>query len=223
MIGADIIERAGHILHDEGTVRWKPAELLLYIADAENQIIEVKPTANSVTDNIAIAPNNPLQAIPSDAVKLLRLVRNMGTDGETPGRAIILTSRATLDSLDVEWPRRTGSAIEHWIYDPEGDRDVFWVTPFTTQEVFVEAVYAKRPAALADDQQELTLGDQYINQVLDWVLYRAFSKDAEYGSVPQRAMQHYQAFSTALGVKMQTMQRTNPNITRRGGETMGKV
>lgn len=223
MIGADIIERAAHILHDAGQVRWTPEELLLYIADAEYQVIEAKPTATAVTENITISANSPLQSIPADAVKMLRLVRNMGPDGNQAGRTIILASRATLDALDVDWPRQSGSEVEHWIYDPDADRDVFWVTPYPTQNIKVEAVYAKRPAALADDQQELTLGDQYINQVLDWTLYRAFSKDADYGSSPQRAMQHYQAFATALGVKIQMMQRTNPNITRRGGETMGKV
>lgn len=223
MKGADIIARAEKILHDESSVRWTTDELMLYIGDAEFQVIEAKPTATSVTKNITLSSGNPEQSIPSDAVKMLQLVRNTGFGGDQDGRAIILTSRATLDSMDIDWPRRSGTEIEHWIYDPSADRDVFWVTPYPTQNIKVEAVYTKRPVPLSDDQQDLTLGDQYINQVLDWVLYRAFSKDSDYGSPGQRSQQHLQAFSQALGIKMQTMQRSDPNITRRGGDTMGRV
>lgn len=223
MKAADIIARAENILHDVENVRWTTDELLLYASDAEFQVIEVKPTATSVTKTITLKAGNAEQTIPSEAVKMLRLVRNMGQNGDQAGRAIILTSRATLDSMNVDWPRESGNEVEHWIYDPDADRDVFWVTPYPTQNIKVEAVYTKRPVPLTDPNQEMTLGGQYINQVLDWVLYRAFSKDADYGSPAQRAQQHLQAFSQALGIKMQTMQRSDPNITRRGGETMGKV
>lgn len=219
----DIIERAEQILHDVGNVRWERDELMRYCSDAEFQVVEAKPTATSTTEKITINAGSPEQIIPSKALKMLRLVRNMGPNGDQAGRAIILTSRATLDAMDVDWPRRSSNEIEHWVYDPNADRDVFWVTPYPTQNIKVEAVYAKSPLALNGIMDVLTLGDQYINPVLDWVLYRAFSKDADYGSPSQRAMQHLQAFSTALGVKMQTMQRTDPNITRRGGETMGRV
>lgn len=223
MYARDIIDRAERILHDEENVRWTTDELIDYINDAEEQIVEVKPTANTLTANIQLAAGTPHQNIPVVATKMHRLVRNMGPNGDQPGRAIILTSRAVLDSMDIDWPRRSGTEIEHWVYDPNADRDVFWVTPYPVQSIRVEAVYVGKLLKAQQASDGLNLGDQYINQVLDWVLYRAFSKDADYGSSSQRAQQHLQSFSQALGIKMQTMQRTDPNITRRGGETMGRV
>ena len=42
-----------------------------------------------------------------------------------------------------------------------------------------------------------------MSPILDWVLYRAYSKDAEYGANEARAAASYQAFNSALGAKTQ--------------------
>jgi len=47
---------------------------------------------------------------------------------------------------------------------------------------------------------------------LDYVLYRAYSKDADLTpNAPQRAISHYQAFVSALGDKSKVDQMINPN------------
>ncbi|MNR41654.1 hypothetical protein D3C85_1600680 [compost metagenome] len=51
--------------------------------------------------------------------------------------------------------------------------------------------------ALAD------LDDIYINPIIDFMLYRCFSKDAEYSANSNRAAGHYNAFLQQLGEKTQ--------------------
>ncbi len=222
MLASEIIDRARPILHDNEGVRWPQAELLAYISDAQHQIIEIKPTANAVTARITIQPNRPDQEIPENAQKMLRLVRNVLAN-DRPGRGIVLTSRAVMDAMNPEWPSEAGIEVEKWLYDPDSDRSTFWVYPSVMNPVEVEAVYSSLPDPVLLATDQLSLSGRYINQILDWVLFRAFSKDADYAGASQRSMQHLDAFATAMGVKMQQMMRTNPNLTRRGGETMGKT
>jgi len=216
MQASDIIQRAAPLLNDADNVRWEEPELLRYIADAQQQIVDVKPSSNSVTQNITLTAQSTLQNKPATAKQMIRLVRNMGSGGATPGRAIIMTSRESMDAMDVNWHSETGDQVERWIYDPDADRDVFWVYPALSQRAMVEAVYSKNPAStIASPSTALDLGPQYLNPILDWVLYRCFSKDADYGGNLQRAQTHLEAFATNLGVKIQRIMRTNPNFTRR--------
>jgi hypothetical protein len=52
--------------------------------------------------------------------------------------------------------------------------------------------------------ETIKIVDSYANAMLDYMLYRAYSKDAEYAANAQRAMGHYQAMQAALGIKTQT-------------------
>ncbi|MCK7581011.1 MAG: hypothetical protein MZV65_38935 [Chromatiales bacterium] len=58
----------------------------------------------------------------------------------------------------------------------------------------------------------IKLDDIYANAILDYVLYRAYSKDAEYAANAQRAALHYQAFTNALGVKTQVDTNNDPRL-----------
>jgi hypothetical protein len=49
--------------------------------------------------------------------------------------------------------------------------------------------------------------------LLDYVLYRAFSKE-DPAAAPQRAVTHYQAFATAIGIQSQVETATSPGRKR---------
>jgi hypothetical protein len=56
----------------------------------------------------------------------------------------------------------------------------------------------------------IRLDDSYGNVMQDYVLYRCYTKDAEYASNAQRAVAHYQSFQTALGVSAQANAASQP-------------
>lgn len=58
----------------------------------------------------------------------------------------------------------------------------------------------------------IKLDDIYANAILDYVLYRAYSKDAEYAANASRAALHYQAFTAALGAKTQVDAGNDPHL-----------
>ncbi|MDO8312640.1 MAG: hypothetical protein Q7T25_11940, partial [Sideroxyarcus sp.] len=51
----------------------------------------------------------------------------------------------------------------------------------------------------------------YGNGILDYVLYRAYSKDADYAANAQRAVGYYQVFAAALGIKDAADIKSSPN------------
>lgn len=221
MQASDVTSRVGRALYDTDNVRWPVVELLEHITDAERMIVQLLPDANAVNEAVQLVTGTR-QQLPADGIRLMRVTRNMGEAGTTPGRVIYPTTRDSLDAELPDWHESEGSEIEHYIYDPGADRTRFYVYPGVPdgENVYVEVVYSALPAEVVTESQVLTLGDQYLPAVLDWVLYRCWSKDADYAGNTSRAMAHQQSFYQQLGVKFQAAARVDPNRRVRGGEAM---
>lgn len=69
----------------------------------------------------------------------------------------------------------------------------------------VDAVVSRIPEAVyvltQDDDTPVPLEEAYVNPLVDWMLFRAFSKDAAGGAESGLAAQHYQSFVEQLGIK----------------------
>ncbi|MEE4238746.1 MAG: DUF6682 family protein, partial [Anderseniella sp.] len=117
--------------------------------------------------------------------------------------------RKTLDDQRRIWHNdRPSPTIAQWMFDPRDPRS-FMVYPPATTGAQLEVLYSElpQPHALTNEQlsnpattETLRLPDHAANMVLDYVLFRAYSKDAEYSANASRAAAHYQAVLSALGV-----------------------
>lgn len=205
-----ILRRARRLLFDTDGMRWPDTEMLEFINDAQRQIVFLRPEAYAVTGVITAAVGTR-QTIPAGGVRLLRVTRNMNQVGNTTGKAIREANRLALDSELPGWHAMPGQVeVSHFAFDQVNPR-TFYVYPPAASGCRIEAIYSATPPELVgsysasgflSNANSLTLavGDQYINPVLDWVLHRAFSKDAEYGGDPQRAMHYLREFGNALDV-----------------------
>lgn len=205
MLASDIILRAAHLLFDESNVRWTKSELLRYISDGQRQIVLLRPDAGAVTATVTLVAGTK-QGIPaSTGIRFLRAMRNMGSGGgETPGRAIRECSRVALDNEQPDWHSDTPTnVIQHYIFDNIAPQ-VYYVYPPAQAGTKVEIVYSAVPPAVTTEGQTLALTDQYINALLDWVMYRCYAKDASYAGNMQRAQAHLEAFGNSLQVTMST-------------------
>jgi len=95
------------------------------------------------------------------------------------------------------------------------------VYPPATNTAQLEVVYSQVPAAhtLTEAQllnsattEVIRIDDSYSNAMLDYILYRAYSKDVDYAANAQRAVAHYQAFQNAIGVKTTTEAASRPGV-----------
>lgn len=208
-----IIDKAQVVLQDTVKERWPDAELLGWLNDGQHAIVILKPTA--FVKNIAVQlVSGTKQALPADGVQLVDIVRNMGTDGVTPGRAVRIAMREVLDAQLPTWHTDTASAVvKHYMYSAL-DPNTFYVYPRQPASGFgwVELVYGARPPNVAAAANVIAVDDIYQTALLDYVLYRAFSKESEYAD-NGRADKHQQAFFTAISGKAQAELGISPNKT----------
>jgi len=217
--GANILSRVEGTLQDTSNVRWTEAELLNYINDAQREITNVQPGATALHANVQLVTGTK-QAIPSDGLKLISVIRNMSdaSGGATGGRAIRLVSWDILDTQDPDWhdPTVTGDAThgttpKHFLVD-ENDPLNYYIYPGIAGNAYVEIVYSQRPTDLANTSATIAVPDNYSNAIIDYTLFRAFSKDAEFAGNAQRAATHYQLFSVSVQGKAQIDALIKPDI-----------
>lgn len=201
-----IIRRAVETLNDTTSVRWPVAELVRYLNDGQREVGTYRPDAlvSGTTVNLVAGSK---QSLPGNGIKLLDIVRNASTSS----RAIRMASRQILDAQVPNWHSLTGvTEILHFTYDPR-DPLVFYVyPPAASSGASVYMIYAGTPTAITEPADGATFSavsgnigvpDIYANALVDYVLYRAYTKDTEYAGNAARATAHYQAFTNALTVE----------------------
>lgn len=210
-----IISKAQIIIQDLTSVRWPTAELLGWLNEGQRAILIVKPNANVKNTSIRLVAGTK-QDIPADGIQLVDVTRNMGTDGLTAGRSIRITAREVLDSQLPDWHTSTASAVvQHFMYRALDPKHFYNYPPQpATNTGYVEIVYGAIPAVAAIDDV-ISLDDIYESVLMDYLLYRAFSKDSSAADAA-RAQRHQAAYFSALTGKMAVESVVNPNKTAAG-------
>jgi hypothetical protein len=205
----DVMKRASIILQDDEAVRWTAPELLDYLNDGLGEIVLMKPNANTKTVNLSLAAGAK-QTLAAEYSMLLRVVCNRITGNDSAIRPI--ASRSIIDAQIPNWQNSTAlpqaAAVVHVIHDLADPR-TFYVVPGNNGSGVVEAVVGALPAVTAAPSAPANLlienyaanvdiPDIYRTPLIDYVLYRAFSKDAGMQGGQQRAVAHYELFKTAI-------------------------
>lgn len=205
-----ILDKASIQLIDIPAVRWTRPELLEWLNDAQRTIVMLAPSSSNFTTTVSLAAGTR-QSIPSDGWLFLDAYRNMSAGG-APGRAVRLVSKKLLDSFNPDWHSDTGVAVaKNYLFDPQ-DQTTFWVYPPNDGTGHLQINYSRLPVACATEGDAIYLNDILQTAILDYILYRACSKDAEYAPGIQLASGYWTAFTTAIGAKAAAEQANNPNI-----------
>ena len=217
----DVIKRVEDVIQDSN-VRWPRLELQNWINESYLQIVLMRPDANSKTATLTCVAGTrqTLAASFPTGLRLLDVVRNLATSSSK--KVVRLISRSVLDDQRPSWHGETNTVnIQNYTFDARQPKE-FFVYPPATTAAQVEIVYADAPGAHALTEAQLdpgavtpstvviNLDDTYLSSIIDWVLYRAFSKDAEYAANTQRAVSHNQAFMSGIGVKTQSDVSSSP-------------
>ncbi|MCG5537862.1 DUF6682 family protein [Halorhodospira sp. 9622] len=204
-----ILNRAARTLHDDTGVRWTPEDLLTYLSDAQREIVMLKPAANAINDVVALTPGTR-QRLPSDGMTLIDVVRNMGSNGDTPGRAVRSVRRYILDATRPDWHTEPTSAeVKHFMFD-DRDPKTFYVTPGQPDPAsYLEIVYAASPAEVTSTQQAIGLDDVFQTPIFYYVMSRAHAKS----STPnlQVAAIYYEQFRAAVTGRSDALFELHPD------------
>ncbi|WP_075881454.1 DUF6682 family protein [Vreelandella massiliensis] len=211
----DVLSRAQKLIQDETGIRWPLPELACWFNDGTREVAIHKPSASAKSVVLPLV-RGTRQTIPAGALMLLRVIRNLKS-GSTEsnrlgGRAVRIVNRDVLDTQHPDWHDEGstvfGPQVKHFVFD-ESDPTAFYVYPGNDGQGHVEALVSHSPEPvettgvdLADYAVDMPLPDVYANAVLDYVLYRAYSKDASFAENFERANAHYNAFAMSLGLKI---------------------
>jgi hypothetical protein len=199
LTASTIISRAAALLNDTDSTRWTTTETLGWLTDGQREIVGFKPSActKTITHTLVAGARQSLASY-SDFNLLLNIKRNLRLDGTTPGPTIRVADAALLDMLDPQWQFDTASeTVQHFTYDM-ATRTVFQVYPPVVAGVKVEVIYSYIPVPFATLSDALSVPDILGTALIDYVCYRALTKDAEYGDISSKAAAHYKLFTDAV-------------------------
>lgn len=201
MNAADIIGRARRVLNDVGTLaqRWADAELIDWINDGCIYIGTIKPDSCAAAGVLTLVSGTQqdIEGLTPAALSLIDVVRDT-----TTMRPVRRVERATLDQHAPAWHgSQATEGIKHFVTDERAPR-LLWVYPGATAGMQLDVLYARLPVKVTPVTLTATLTptDSYFEPLLNYVLFRAYSKDATAASASTAA-----AYKTlcdqALGVK----------------------
>lgn len=203
ILASAIIGKARILLQDAGAVRYTDPELLGWLNDGQREIAVLttsggRPAYTRIANVSLVAGTK--QSGPTDCVAMLDVMRNMGASGTTPGAALRKMNRRSMDAILPNWHSVAATAVvQHYDVDP-GSPTTFYVYPPADGTSKLEVMYAALTADVAAVGNAITLDDQYANSLLEYLLFRAFSKDNEFIGNAEQAMFHRRTFETSIGL-----------------------
>lgn len=209
MLASVILDEVGEILNDMEAghehVRWPVSELLQYLTEATAAIAQGKPSAFVLVDRISLAPGST-QRLPDQFCKLINVNFNINRDGSA-GANVLPGVYELQQAFQKLFRCSYDGVIQSYAPFPGTDR-YFMVTPAVPEGLTytpqIEAVVMLTLQAITSASQPVYMPGSdpqlYQGALVDWTLYRAYSKDQEATTSLERSQAHLKAFQAYLGV-----------------------
>ena len=223
-----ILENAAVILSDAGGNRWPWTELLGWLSAALREIAIIKPSATADVIEVTLQRGTK-QRVPAGYHQMLDATRNLLTSASSPtgrsgGQAITTVTRDEIDAAIPGWHNPAilpyAKAVHH-VVDADADPMTFYVVPGNDGTGLIEITASVMPAALPipanPDLIEsyaniaIPMPNAYEEAVLNFVIYRALSKDSMVAGAAARAQSHLALFQQTLGIKQEREDTQNVN------------
>ena len=209
-----IILAAQDELQDPAGVRWPATELVQHLHEGQRAIAQKRPDTTATVVTFSPAAPGARHTLPAAAASLIDISRNAA--GRK--RAITKVDQVLLDATVRDWQGMAPAAeIQHFMHDLREPRAFLTYPPAATTAA-LELVYSAYPAATATASGpaaatvsgNIDLQDEWANPLLNYVLYRAYSKDAEFAGNAQLAASHLALFNNAAGIQLEASSTVAP-------------
>lgn len=195
-------------LQDAAGVRWPATELVRYLHDGQRAIAQKRPDQTATTVTFTPTAAGTRHTLPAGAASLIDIPRNAA--GRK--RAITKVDQNVLDATTPDWQSMAPAAeVIHFCHDLR-DPLTFLTYPPAAATASLQLVYSAYPAASAvaagpaasTVTGNIDLPDQWGLALRHYVLFRAWSKDGEFGGNAQLAASHLQLFKAELGEQLES-------------------
>lgn len=219
-------------------VRWPQRELVNSFNDGARAIAKYLPSSCARVDAVKLVPGTKqsIEKILAASIKpgdgstpadvyggfMQAVIRNMGANGLTPGRAVRIQDRETLDTNIPDWHSTPSSPVTGFVFDPRFPK-VFYVYPAVpaTPDSWVELAILANPVELSQagsygmdgtDATVIPIDDKYVDDLMNYMIARAELKDAEYAADAQMVSAHTQLFTGSINAQVMALTGVNPNL-----------
>lgn len=221
MNGTDLLDAVAGELSDTGNSRWSRDDVATFVTRAMTWIVTVRPDARTVTETVQLAQGSEqsLSSLVTGGLRFQGAVRNMGSDGNTPGRAIRDTDKATMDRVVPAWSAsQPASTVRDMLFDANRP-DAFWAYPPipSTPAVHVQILVAKAPTEVTtgNEGSDVDLTDEYFEPTVAYATALALRRQTDAGSA-QEAQAYMQEARNLLGVARQSVGQAPPQTKGTG-------
>lgn len=207
-------------------------QIVLYRPDAGSRVGMLACVQGSRQDlGASTVANQGSNFAGASVIRVLRVYRSIRATSSTAprpfdagltGNAVRESNRLALDTEIPNWHAHNASAanvdVQHYTFDLFDPKRIYVYPPVNrvnagtaAGNVFLEVLYSEVPDTLVagSDIEAAGLGDQYVNAILDWVLYRAYMKDTTYAGNVERAFSHLNSFAAGLGIALKNGMRAS--------------
>lgn len=176
-----LTDRAASAIGDPNLRRWNAGDWLDYLNDGRRALVALVPQAGAVNKNFLKLDAGSKQSLDAGDITLVRIVRNMGTDGKTPGRAITHVRMQDLDDADPNWHTMTPtSEVKHFMWESL-DPLVYYTYPPNDGTGYVEANVFTTPVDADANGDSGVLG-VYDPFLVHYMLFRAYGRNTDTAS-----------------------------------------
>jgi hypothetical protein len=211
----DVLMRVDALVQDPQNTFWTQAQQLKWLSDAQRLVVVAKPDQNVTAATLQLAAGTR-QALPTGKLKLIRVTRNMGTNGTTPGKAIRLLDIDDMNSFSPGWHSATESAeVKGYMFDPNAPK-MFFVTPPQpgSNQGYIEYLASSVPAEITDPANTIVVDDVFLPVLVDYVTARCLAAESTENSA-NKANFYFGLVAQALGMDTQAVRQTDPNVERK--------
>ncbi|MGZ5183601.1 MAG: phage adaptor protein [Caldimonas sp.] len=192
-----IVTKAALLLFDVANVKWSQAELLMWLSDAQRATVALLPEASSQLSVVRLSAG-ARQVLPNGSLMLLEVTRNMGTNGATPGRILKRVDRAVLDETQPNWAGAAPVPSPLVYTYNKRDKGAFYVSPPADGTGYVEINVSMEPTEITAGATAIGVDDIYAPALLDYVMWRAKSKQVPFAGDPKDAQAYLASWATYI-------------------------
>ncbi len=215
MLGRPLITSVSGELNDPDFVTWSEADHIANLNSAMKQIVIVRPDAYSIVESLLLTPGESKHSLSTGSIRLLDVIRNMGSDGSTPGRAIRVIDRASNDLFNRDWHKasKAKTVIREVVYNDKYPRILYTDPPaHGTTAVYIEVAISKSPPGIADaDVDTIPIPDVFEQPIRQYMLHLAFAVETESQSSMAKSRAYLQDFYNSLGLKTKVDRAFTPS------------
>lgn len=213
MLCSEILSRIRKKLNDPNATAWTDnSDLIPALNEALQALVSYRPDAASYTAMMLLVAGTR-QTLPSDGVRLLKVIRNRGVSGlSDAGRAIRKADMLVQDALIPDWHETTGqTTIDEYFYDSITPKDFYVYPPAPVSPVIgVDISYVRVLPTITAGTDTLPVDDYFAPAIQEWMLYSIMGSDDEQNPNYAVARSHQSTFFQLLQIKAASDGAVNP-------------